>query len=120
MAVGGGATRPPASTSRTPRRRTAAAGALKPLRTFCADGGALTISPDPRPAPVRALLARVDAAYGLVGPGRNLRWLASDLAAAAHDAATGHDLGEQDDLYAALGAVSRSPLAECVRLGSAP
>ena len=120
--VGFGATAcmTPRPSARSARRRSTGTEALNALRSFCADGGALTISDNPAPPTINALLDRVNTAYDAAGPGQHLHWLATDLAAAAHDAATGHRRSEQDDLYAALGAVSGHPSAACVRHGTAP
>ncbi|HZT67522.1 MAG TPA: hypothetical protein VFA11_17170 [Acidimicrobiales bacterium] len=104
---------------RTPRRRDPVPGPLGAVVGYCADHP-LAISPAPRPYQITQMLSRVDAAAGAVPPGQHLRWLASDLAAARHDASRGQPLGEADDLYAALAAVSRSPFARCVTLGPAP
>ena len=114
-----GAACPPAGPTPIARRRTAA-GALESLRGFCEAGGALTISADPGPEPIANLLQRVDAAFQSVGRGQHLRWLASDLAAADHDAEARRGRAEEDDLYAALAAVARRPQADYVRLGTAP
>ena len=114
-----GTARPPARATPTARRRSAA-DALESLRGFCEAGGALTISADPRPDPIANLLQRVDATFLSVGPGQDLRWLASDLAAADRDSEARRGRAEEDDLYAALGAVADCPQAGCVRLGSAP